>query len=319
MEVLDVAIIGSGPSGLSCAIEAGKRGLSSVVLDKGSVVDAIRRFPQGMTFFSTPELLELGGIPFSCAGFRPTRIETLHYYQSVVRFFHLPVKTGVEVRSIRKTGTAFEVVTSGRTFSATHVVVATGYFDTPNPFEVPGGQLPRVRRYYSEPYEYGGRDVSVVGGKNSAVEIALDLFRHGANVSLIHRGETLSEGVKYWVLPDIENRIRNSEIKAYFGTEVAEIRPKTILLKGKNTSEIPNDVLFVMIGYRPDNRLLEEAGVRIDPETLAPLHSSDTMETNVKGLFVAGSIAAGKFNNKVFIENGRLHGEQIMRAIEKAR
>lgn len=319
MEVLDVAIVGGGPAGLSCAIEAGKRGLTSVVLDKGAVVDAIRRFPHALTFFSTPELLELGGIPFPSSGFRPTRVETLRYYQSVVRFFNLPVRTGEEVRAIRKAGATFEVVTSGQTFLARNVIVATGYFDTPNPFDVPGAHLPKVHRYYSEPFAYTGREVAVVGGKNSAVEIALDLFRHGAHVSLVHRGTALSDGVKYWVLPDIENRIKNGEIKAYFGTEVGEIQPNTIVLKGRHKEEIPNDVLFVMIGYRPDNHLLEQVGVRIDPETLAPLHDSESMETNVMGLFVAGSIAAGKLNNKIFIENGRLHGKQIMEAIEKAR
>lgn len=319
MEPVDVAIVGGGPSGLSCAIEATKAGLTSVVLDKGSVVDAIRRFPHTMTFFSTPELLELGGIPFSTAGFRPTRIEAIQYYRSIVRFFNIRVQTNCEVKEIRRNGTAFTVATSAGLIHASHVVVATGYFDTPNPFEVPGADLPKVVRYYSEPFAHAGRDVAVVGGKNSAVEIALDLFRHGAQVSLIHRGAKLSEGVKYWILPDIENRIRNGEIKAHFESEVTEIRPSSIVLKGKRTGEIPNDVLFVMIGYRPDNRLLEQAGVRIDPETLAPVHSGDTMETTIAGLFVAGSIAAGKFNNKIFIENGRLHGAQIIQAIKKAR
>ena len=174
-------------------------------------------------------------------------------------------------------------------------------------------------RYYTEPYEYAGRDVAIVGGKNSAVEIALDLHRNGARVTLIHRGAKLSEGVKYWILPDIENRIRAGEIMAKFETRVKEVRERSILVEGKQTGEIPNDVVFVMIGYRPDNRLLEQVGVEIDKESLAPLHDPDTMETNVGGVFVAGSISAGRFNNKIFIENGRAHGRLIVAALTKTR
>lgn len=315
----DILVIGAGPSGLSCAIEAKKKGFSCVVLDKGSLTDAIRRFPVNMTFFSTPELLEIGNVPFVSSGFRPTRLEALRYYQSVAKFYDLPIQSGVQVVSIEKKGTSFDVQTNHNRYEAVNVVMATGYFDNPNPYEIPGSNLSKVLRYYSEPFEYVGREVAIVGGKNSAVEIALDLFRNGAKVTLIHRGAKLTEGVKYWILPDIENRMKAGEIKALFETQVTEIREHSLVLAGKHAGEIPNDFVFVMIGYRPDNRLLANSGVRIDENSLAPLHNPETMETNIEGLFVAGSIAAGKFNNKIFIENGRAHGKLIVDTIEKAR
>jgi thioredoxin reductase (NADPH) len=196
-------------------------------------------------------------------------------------------------------------------------VFATGYFDNPNPFNVPGSDLPKVMRYYSEPYLFSGKRIAVVGGKNSAVELALDLFRNGAAVTLIHRGARLSEGVKYWILPDIENRIKAGEISALFGTTVDRITRTSIVLQGQHAGEIPNDFLFVMIGYQPDNTILQKAGVRIEPESQAPIHDAATMETNVPGLYVAGSIAAGKFNNKIFIENGRMHGALIVDSVRK--
>jgi thioredoxin reductase (NADPH) len=319
MTTYDLIIVGAGPSGLACAIEAKKKGLSSLVLDKGSIVDAIRRFPVDMTFFSTSELLEIGGIPFVASGFRPTRVECVRYYQMVSRFYDLPVRQGIEVSEIRSKEGTFEVAAGKETYLTRNIVVATGYFDQPNKFEVPGSDLPKVHRYYDEPYAYSGRDVAVVGGKNSAVELALDLFRNGARVTLIHRGAVLSSGIKYWVLPDIENRIKAGEIRALFETRVIEIRADSILVDGKHREEIPNDSLFVMIGYCPDTTLLQQVGVRIDEATLAPLHDPATMETNVPGIYLAGSIAAGKFNNKIFIENGRAHGKLIVDAVTRNR
>ncbi|MBM4160503.1 MAG: YpdA family putative bacillithiol disulfide reductase [Ignavibacteria bacterium] len=319
MNTYDVIVIGAGPSGLSCAIEAKKQGLSCVVIDKGAVADAIRRFPVNLIFFSTPELLEIGGLPFTAGGFRPTRMECVRYYQTVARYFGLDVRRGEEVRRLRKGSEGFEVVTSKSSYSAPNVVVATGYFDNPAPFEVPGADLAKVIRCYDEPYAFEGRDVAVVGGKNSAVEVALDLFRNGAKVTLIHRGPTLSEGVKYWILPDIENRIRAGEIKGLFETRVREIRPESILVEGKHEIEIRNDFVFVMIGYRPDTTLMKESGVEIDQHTLGPIYKPETMETNVKGLYVAGSVAAGKYNNKIFIENGRVHGPMIVKEIKRVR
>jgi len=313
----DVIIVGAGPAGLACAIEAQKHGLSYLILDKGSIVDAIRRFPVNLTFFSTPELLEIGNVPFLVPTFRPTRTDIVRYYQRVSKHFALNIETDVEVVAIEKKDRSFEISSINGRYSCRNVVIATGYFDNPNPFVVPGSDMPKVLRYYSEPYAYAGKRVAVIGGKNSAVEIALELFRNGSTVTLIHRGATFSEGVKYWILPDIENRIKAGDIKAFFETKVSEIRPKELVLEGKHPGPIPNDVVFVMIGYRPDNRLLENLGVRIDPETLAPSHNAGTMETNVDGVYVAGSIAAGKLNNKIFIENGRLHGALIVNSIIK--
>lgn len=313
----DLVIVGAGPAGLACAIEASKSGLDYCVLDKGSVADAIRRFPLQMTFFSTPDLLQLGSIPFISSGFRPSRTETVRYYQSVASAYRLQVVPNVQVVGLSKNSQRFEIATSHGVISSSQVVVATGYFDGPNPFQVPGADLPNVHRYYDEGFRFAGLEVAVVGGKNSAVETALDLYRHGARVTLIHRGKTLSEGVKYWIQPDLENRIKAGDITALFGTTVRRIRQGVLELEGVTNAEIPFDALFVMIGYRPQTTLLEQAGVQIDPETLAPVHDPSTMETNVPGLYVAGSLAAGKYNNKIFIENGRLHGAIVVSAILK--
>lgn len=315
MKRFDLVIVGAGPSGLACAIEAKRSGLECLTIDKGSVADAIRRFPVNMVFFSTAELLEIGDIPFLSAGFRPTRVECVRYYQMVARKHGLALETGAEVTALLRAAEGFDVVTSHGSYLSRNVVVATGYFDDPNEFRVPGSQLPKVRRYYTEPYEYSEKDVAIVGGSNSAVEMALELYRTGAHVTLIHRGESLSNGVKYWILPDIENRIKAGEIRALFGTQVTEIRNRSIVLSGTHTSEIPNDVVFVMIGYMPSMELLRSAGVESDPETLGPVHNPATMETNIRGLYVAGSIAAGRFNNKIFIENGRAHGKLIIKAM----
>ena len=315
--VFDIVIVGAGPAGLACAIEAKQSGLSCVLLDKGAVADAIRRFPTNLTFFSTAEMLEIGNIPFMASGFRPTRVDVVRYYQRVAYEYGLPVDYQARVRSLVKEGDIFRIETDSKRYEARRVVVSTGYFDTPNHFDVPGSALPKVQRYYDEPFKYHGQHVAVVGGSNSAVEIALDLFRNGAKVTLIHRGQALSDGIKYWVLPDIENRIKTGEVQALFETRVKEITPHSLRLEGRHELEIPNDAVFVMIGYRPDISLLEGAGVSIDPESAIPVHDAESMETNIKGLFVAGSIAAGKFNNNIFIENGRLHGRRIIAGISK--
>ena len=313
----DMIVVGAGPSGLSCAIEAKKAGLSVLVLDKGSLVDAIRRFPTDLIWFSTPELLEIGGIPFTCSTMRPTRKDTLVYYQRVAQHYELDVRTFEPVDSIQRADGAFTVSTAARTgYRSANVVIATGYFDNPNLLGVPGESLSDVRHHYDEPFKYSGCNVAVVGGRNSAVEAVLDLFRHGARVTLIHRGEKLSDGVKYWVLPDIENRIKSGEVKTLFSTTVREIREKSLLVNTPGgPSELPNDFTFVLIGFHPDTAHLKSYGVNINPETLAPTHNEKTFETNVPGIYVAGSIVAGKYNNKVFVENGRAHGAVIVSAI----
>lgn len=315
--MFDVLIVGAGPSGLSCAIEAKKAGLSVVVFDKGSVVDAIRRFPTGVIWFSTPELLEIGNVPFVIAGLRPTRVEAIKYYQRVVAYYDLDVRTFETIEDIRRQDGRFLVTTNRKAqYQSRNVVIATGYFDHPNTLGVCGEDLPKVFHYYREPFEFFRKDVAVIGGRNSAVEAALDLYRHGARVTLLHRGAELSKGVKYWILPDIENRIKNGEIRAFFNTTVREIRQESLLVQTpEGLQELENDFTFVLIGFHPDTEHLRRYGVEIDPETLAPVHNEQTFETNVTGLYVCGSIVAGKNNNKIFVENGRLHGAAIVAAI----
>jgi thioredoxin reductase (NADPH) len=314
----DVIIVGSGPSGLSCAIEATRAGLSVLVLERGSLADAIRRFPVNLVWFSTPEMLEIGGIPFVVSTTRPTRVDTLNYYAKVARHFKLDIRYYDGVTSIlQKENGSFQVTTElGRSYTGMNVVVATGYFDYPNRINVPGEDLPKVCHYYTEAYPYVDLNVAVVGGSNSAVEAALDLFRHGAHVTLIHRRERVGERVKYWVVPDIENRIKSGEIKAMFNSTVCEIRSGTVLVKTpKEICEIPNDFTFILTGFLPDSERLAQVGVKIDRETLVPTFDPKTLESNVPGLYLAGSTVAGRNNNQVFVENGRAHGALIVASI----
>jgi thioredoxin reductase (NADPH) len=313
----DLIIVGGGPSGLSCAIEGRKASLSVVVLEKGSVVDAIRRFPQNLVWFSTPELLEIGGIPFVTSTVRPTRVDTLSYYQKVVQHYKLDCRYFDAAESVARAGTALKVTAaSGIVYEGRNVVLATGYYDNPNRLNVAGECLPNVMHYYNEPFKYFDCDVAVVGGRNSAVEAALDLFRHGARVTLIHRGEALSPGIKYWILPDIENRIKAGEVKALFRSTVREIRPNAVIINtAGDEQELKVGFTFVLIGFHPDTEHLRRFGIDIDPETLAPCFDERTFETSVPGLYVAGSLVAGKNNNKVFVENGRLHGGVIVKSV----
>ncbi len=315
--MIDVLVIGAGPSGLSCSIEAKKAGLSTVILEKGSLVDYIRRFPSNLVWFSTPELLELGGVPFVVSTVRPTRVDTLNYYQKVAKQFQLDVRPHDAVRSLDRQDGLFRITTErGIVYEAGNVVVATGYFDNPNKLDVPGESQSNILHYYNEPFDYFGCDVTVFGGRNSAVEAALDLFRHGARVTLVHRRERLSDGVKYWILPDIENRIKAGEIKAIWNATARNITAtSTILSTPEGERELKHDFAFVLIGYHPDTTLLQKFGVAIRQETLAPVFDPETYETNIPRLYVAGSIVAGRNNNKVFVENGRLHGAIIVKAI----
>ncbi|MDH4069966.1 MAG: YpdA family putative bacillithiol disulfide reductase [Ignavibacteria bacterium] len=316
-QVFDVIIVGAGPAGLSCAIEAKKSGLSAVILEKGSLVDYLRRFPVNVVWFSTPEMLEIGGVPFVTSSFRPGRIDTLNYYQRVTRHFGLDVRPFDAVEQVEKQKEWFRLTTAkGRTHYGKNVVVATGYFDHPNRLGIPGEDLPKVMHYYDEPYRYFDTDVAVVGGRNSAVEAALDLFRHGARVTLIHRGEELSDGVKYWILPDIRNRLAAGEIAGLFQSTLKEVRDGSISIQTPSgLTQRKNDFVFVLIGFKPDVTHLRRFGIRTDDDTLAPEHDEKSYETNLPGLFVAGSVVAGRFNNKIFVENGRLHGGSIIAAI----
>jgi thioredoxin reductase (NADPH) len=314
-------VVGAGPSGLSAAIEGVRAGFSVVILEKGSLVDAIRRFPTNLVWFSTPELLEIGGVPFVIPTLRPTRSETIRYYQRVAHQYKLDIRYWDGVAQIQKEGPFFRVKTaSGLIYDAENVVVATGYFDHPNLLGVQGEDLPHVKHYYDEPYAYFERQVVVIGGRNSAVEAALDLYRNGAHVTLLHRGARLSEGVKYWILPDFENRVKAGEIRAQYSSTVMGFGVGTVRFRNpEGDFDLTAAAAFVLIGFHPDPDFLAASGVSIDRETLAPVHDPETLETNVPGLFVAGSVVAGKNNNKVFVENGRLHGGVIVRAILKRR
>ena len=313
----DLVVIGAGPAGLSCAIEAQKAGLRTLVLEKGSVVDAIRRFPTNLVWFSTPELLEIGDVPFVVSTVRPTRMDTINYYQKVARSFRLDIRYHDPVVGLGRDGESF-LLTTGHDaiYRARFVVVATGYFDHPHRLGVPGEEQAHVSHYFREPFEFFEGDVVVVGGRNSAVEAALDLFRHGANVTLVHRGMKLSEGVKYWILPDIENRIKAGEIHALFGSTVQEIGDESVRVHTPvGVTDVRGQHVFVLVGFLPDTQQLLSFGITLDPVTLAPVINPDTFETNVPGVFVAGSVVAGRNTNKIFVENGRLHGAAIVRCL----
>lgn len=316
----DLIVIGGGPAGLACAIEATRRGVDTLVLEKGTVANTIVGYPVGVTFFSTPELLSIGGYPFTTPRTRPTREEGIAYYRGVVRASGIAVEQGVRVLGVRPDGEDFVVESDHGEYRARHVALATGYFDHTNLLGVPGEDLPKVHHYYREPYDYFGRDVLVIGGRNSAVEAALDLWRNGARVTMIHRGGELHRGVKYWIRPDIENRLKNGEIAMRWETEVERIDPASVLLRNNATgerAELPNDAVFALIGYRPDAALMRACGVAYDPETLVPSFDPATFETNVPGLYLAGSVACGCKTWEIFIENGRQHAAVV--AAEVAR
>lgn len=318
---LDLAIVGGGPCGLSCGIEAARRGMSYRVFEKKGIAASIQRFPVGMPFFSTPEKLELGGIPLTCAGMRPTREEMLRYVHRIVEHFAIDVALYTPVERIEPGAAGgFRVHTPRGTVAARNVVVATGYYDRPNSLDVPGIDLPHVRRYYDERFRYAGCDVVVVGGGNSAIEAALDLLRGGARVRLVHRRASLKPTIKYWVLPDIEKRIEEGAIPVEFETEVRSISEGCVSLGrvGESaTRDVRADFVLALIGYRPEVDLLVEAGVEVDPETLEPRRDERTFETNVPGLYVGGSVVSGRYTSRIFIENGRFHARDLVAAVAR--
>ncbi len=316
-EVLDVLVIGAGPTGMACAIEAQRAGFRSALVDKGCLCNSLFHYPSHMTFFTTSELLEIGDIPFPSPNAKPTRNEALEYYRKVAEHYRLDVRAYRIVEKVTGKDLDFEVHTRDRfgranVYCARKVVVATGYYDLPNMMDIPGEDLPKVQHYYNDPHPYAGMDVLVIGGKNSAAIAALELWRHGARVTLAHRGPQMHRHVKYWILPDIENRIRNGEIRAYFETTVARIDPDTATLETPDGSlTIANDFVLAMTGYRPDFTFLESLGVRIEGEDRCPACDPRSLESNVPGIYLAGVIIAGERTNEIFIENGRFHGRQI--------
>jgi len=323
MPDVDVAIVGGGPSGLATAIECTKKGLSYVVVEKGSLVDAIRRFPMNMVFFTTPDLLEIGELPLVCAREKPSRHEALKYYRRASEYYRLQVKLYEKIEAVRSVNGHFELessyqreqVGSPDSMTARKLVVATGYYDNPNFLGIPGEDLPKVSHYYTEAHPYYGLDVAVIGGANSAAETALDLYRSRVKVRLIHRSSDLSTHIKYWVRPDIKNRITRGEIEAHLETRVVEIRQGELVLekKGGERFTIPNDAVLALTGYHPDYTFLESMGIKIDPDTGKPETDPETSETNVSGIYLAGGIVAGRQTNKIFIENGRFHGQKIVK------
>jgi thioredoxin reductase (NADPH) len=320
MAVRDVLIVGAGPSGLATAIAAKHFGLDYAVVEQGALVDGIVRFPINMTFFTTPELLEIGGIPLTTPYDKPTRAEALQYYRKVVDTFQLQVSLYEEVIAIEpgegETPFTVESRTSRgvtRIREARNVVLAMGYYNRPNLLGVPGEDLAHVSHFYREAHPYYRQRVVIVGGKNSAVEAALEIYRAGGQVTIVHRGGGFGESVKYWVKPDIENRIKEGSIAAHFNARVAEIRSNEVLLDTGAT--LPAEHVLLLTGYQADADFMRRIGIEINPETMAPRYNVDSYETNVPGLFVAGGQVAGKRTGTVFIENGRFHGEMIAKAI----
>jgi thioredoxin reductase (NADPH) len=314
----DVLVIGAGPTGLACAIDAQRAGFSVVIVDKGCLCNSLFHYPSNMTFFTTPELLEIGSMPFSSPNQKPNRNEALEYYRKVAEHYRLNVLQYHTVDGILGMDGDFTVETTDRfrrkrALRARKLIVATGYYDLPNYLGIPGEELSKVEHYYNEPHPYFGLNVLVIGGKNSAAIAALDLWRHGAQVTLVHRGAELHRHIKYWIKPDIENRIKNGEVTAYFESTVAGITEDAVTLETPSGEvTLKNDFVFALTGYHPDFDFLEQLGVRLDEANdRCPACNPDTLESNVPGLYLAGVIVAGERTNEIFIENGRFHGKLI--------
>ncbi len=323
MDRADIVVVGAGPCGIAVGAAARSAGLRAVLLDRGCVANSLLGYPYYMRFFSTADRLEVGGVPFSVPDPHPSRREALVYYRKVVEHHDLDVRQYEEVVEVSGSRGDFRVRTRRRTgeersLQARFVVMATGGFHRPNLLGVPGEDLPKVRHDYREPYPYFRQDVLVVGGGNSAVEASLDLFRNGARVSLVHFEDRLDPGVKPWILPDITSRIERGEIAVFWRHRVAAVEPAAVVLRSEDTgreTRVPNDWVLALTGWRAEPTLLRSLGVEIDEETGVPGHDPETMETNVPGVFIAGVLAAGHDANRIFIENGREHGERIVRAL----
>ena len=320
-ESFDALVVGAGPTGLACGIELQQRGVNCVLIDKGCVVNSLYHYPTNMTFFTTPELLEIGNIPMTSMFEKPNRTEALKYYRRVADHYRLNIRQYERVDRIGGEDPAFQVFTTDRlgcqhVYHARKIVLATGYYDVPNMLDVPGEELPKVLHYYKEPHPYYNHDVVVVGAKNSAAIAALELFWTGARVTLIHRGSGISNNVKYWIKPNIENRIKSGEIKAYFDSRILEIRPESVWVATPDGKIVlQNDFVFALIGYQPDLTFLNSTGITLEPKTLRPRTNAETLESERHGIYLAGVIVAGMHTNEIFIENGRFHGQLIAQAI----
>jgi thioredoxin reductase (NADPH) len=316
--VVDLLVIGAGPTGLACAIEAQRAGFTAMLVDKGCLCNSLFHYPAHMTFFTTPELLEIGSIPFSSPNQKPNRNEALEYYRKVAEFYSLDVRQYENVERVGGEDGGFIVHTTDRfgrrlEHRTRKLVVATGYYDLPNYLGIPGEELSKVKHYYHEPHPFFGLDVVVIGGKNSAAIAALDLWRHGAKVTLVHRGAEMHRHVKYWILPDINNRVKNGEIRAYFSSSVTKISEDYVTIATPaGEIRIANQFCFALTGYHPDFGFIERLGVKLDEANdRCPVCDPATLESNVPGIYLAGVIVAGERTNEIFIENGRFHGQLI--------
>ena len=313
----DIVIIGAGPVGLACGIEAGRHGLDATIIDKGTIVNSLVGYPTHMEFFSTADLLEIGGHPFPTLQNKPTRPEALKYYRQVAVAESLDLRLYERVERVDGVNNNFTVVTGKASHSCRKVVVVTGFFDFPNLLGVPGEELPKVTHYYREPYTYAGQRVAVIGAKNSAAKAALECHHFGAEVTLIHRGNTLSDKIKYWIKPDLENRIREGSIAACFNTQVESIASDQLVLNGpEGIVSLKNDFVIAMTGYRPDFAFLKTLGIAIrEDDFRTPVHDEESFETNRPGIYMAGTVCGGLRTSRWFIENGRFHAVQIMKHI----
>ena len=321
METYDIICIGAGPTGLATAIEAKRAGMRPLVIDKASLCNSIYHYPVNMVFFTTPELLEIGDLPLVCAAEKPTRVEALKYYRRTAEHYGLDLRLYERVLQVEGHDGNFTAVTqTGKgleeRYHGKKIAVATGYYDLPNKLGVPGEELPHVSHYYTEPHEYWNQDVVVIGGKNSAAEAALDLFRNGARVTLVHRNKDLGATIKYWVRPDIENRIKAGQVKALLETRVKEITEDEVVTEnGAGEKRLFARQVFALTGYHPDYTFIENLGVQLDPESRKPALNPKTLESNVPGIHLAGVVTGGRHTGEIFIENGRLHGKQIIEGL----
>jgi thioredoxin reductase (NADPH) len=323
-DIVDLLVIGAGPTGLACAIEAQRAGFTALLVDKGCLCNSLFHYPSNMTFFTTPELLEIGNMPFSSPNQKPNRNEALEYYRKVAEHYRLNIRQYENVERIDGSDGNFIVHTTDRfgrmlQIRARKLVVATGYYDLPNYLGIPGEGLNKVKHYYHEPHPFYGLDVLVIGGKNSAAIAALDLWRHGAKVTLVHRGAEMHRHVKYWILPDINNRIKNGEIDACFNSNVTSIKEDDVTLSTpQGTVTLANHFVFALTGYHPDFSFIERLGVALDEANdRCPVCDPTTLESNVPGIYLAGVVVAGERTNEIFIENGRFHGQLIAESLRE--
>ncbi|MGD1319805.1 YpdA family putative bacillithiol disulfide reductase [Chryseobacterium sp. 2R14A] len=317
MEILDLLIIGAGPIGLNCALEANKNNLNYLIIEKGTIVNSLYNYPLYMKFFSTADKLEIDEIPFISAAPKPGRQEALEYYQGIARQKNLNINLYEKVLKVSKNNEIFEIETSKSKHYAKNVIISTGFYDIPNLMNIPGENLEKVKHYYTEPYPYARQKIVVIGSSNSSVDAALETYRKGADVTMIIRNSEISSSVKYWVKPDIENRIAEGSIAAHFNSELIEIKGNSVIFKDKDgkINEIENDFVLAMTGYLPDFDFLKNSGIELQGDCLNPFYNTETMETNVPNLYLAGVVCGGKDTHLWFIENSRIHAEMIVQHI----